>query len=45
MDREKVERAVRLLMEGLDLDLTLEGLRDTPRRVSSMFIDDFFFGT
>jgi len=42
MDREKVEQAVRLMMEGLDLDLTQEGLCDTPRRVSSMFIDDFF---
>ena len=42
MDREKVEQAVRLMMEGLDLDLDLEGFRDTPRRVSSMFIDDFF---
>ena len=42
MDRQKVEQAVRLLMEGLGLDLTQEGLRDTPRRVSSMFIDDFF---
>jgi GTP cyclohydrolase I len=42
MDREKVEQAVRLMMEGLDLDLTEEGLLDTPRRVSSMFIDDFF---
>jgi len=42
MDRQKVEQAVRLLMEGLELDLTKEGLRDTPRRVSSMFIDDFF---
>ena len=42
MDRQKVEQAVRLLMEGLELDLTQEGLRDTPRRVSSMFIDDFF---
>lgn len=42
MDRQKVEQAIRLLMEGLELDLTKEGLRDTPRRVSSMFIDDFF---
>lgn len=42
MDREKVEQAVRLMMEGLDLDLTQEGLRDTPQRVSSMFVDDFF---
>ncbi len=42
MDRQKVEQAVRLLMEGLGLNLNHEGLRDTPRRVSSMFIDDFF---
>ena len=42
MNRQKVEQAVRLMMEGLDLDLTQEGLCDTPRRVSSMFIDDFF---
>jgi len=42
MNREKVEQAVRLMMEGLELDLTQEGLLDTPQRVSSMFIDDFF---
>ncbi len=42
MDREKVEQAVSMMMEGLGLDLSLEGLRDTPRRVTSMFIDDFF---
>lgn len=42
MDAEMVERGVRMMMEGLGLDLNREGLHDTPRRVSSMFIDDFF---
>ena len=42
MDRKKVEQGARLLMEGLDLDLSCEGLRDTPKRIASMFIEDFF---
>jgi len=42
MDREKAEQAVRTMMEALGLDVNLEGLRDTPRRVVSMFTDDFF---
>jgi GTP cyclohydrolase I len=31
-----------MIMEGLGLDLNLESLCDTPRRVTSMFVDDFF---
>ena len=42
MDKSKVEQGVRMMMEGLGLDLELEGLRDTPRRVAAMFADDFF---
>ena len=33
MDSEKIERACRLLLEGIGEDPTREGLRDTPRRV------------
>lgn len=42
MDRDKAEKGIRLMMEGFGLDPELEGLRDTPRRVAGMFIDDFF---
>ena len=42
MDKSKVEQGVRMTMEGLGLDLELERLRDTPRRVAAMFADDFF---
>jgi GTP cyclohydrolase I len=31
-----------MMMEGLALDLECEGLRETPRRIASLFIDEFF---
>ncbi|MHB8840801.1 MAG: GTP cyclohydrolase I FolE [Candidatus Aquicultor sp.] len=37
MDREKIEQGVRLILEGVGEDLNREGLRDTPRRVASMY--------
>ncbi len=37
MDREKIEQGVRLILEGIGEDLEREGLRDTPRRVASMY--------
>lgn len=42
MDRERVEQGVLMMMVGLGLDLECEGLRETPQRVASMFIDEFF---
>jgi GTP cyclohydrolase IA len=36
-DQDKVERAVRLLLEGIGEDLDRDGLRDTPIRVARMY--------
>jgi GTP cyclohydrolase I len=37
VDADKIQRGVRLLLEGLGEDADREGLLDTPRRVSDMF--------
>jgi len=37
VDHDKVERAVRLLLEGLGEDPSREGIVDTPRRVAEMY--------
>lgn len=37
VDREKVEQAVRLLLEGIGEDVEREGLRDTPSRIARMY--------
>ena len=39
VDRQKAEVAVSNLLIALDQDVTSEGLRDTPRRVADMFIE------
>lgn len=36
MDREKIEEAVKLFLEGIGEDVNREGLQDTPRRISAM---------
>lgn len=36
MDRELIERGVRLILEGIGEDVAREGLADTPRRVADM---------
>jgi GTP cyclohydrolase I len=36
MDRQKIERGVRLMLEGLGEDITREGLAKTPERVAKM---------
>ena len=37
IDHEKIEQAVRLLLEGIGEDADREGLRETPRRIARMY--------
>lgn len=37
IDKEKIETAIRLLLEGLGEDINREGLRETPERVARMY--------
>jgi GTP cyclohydrolase I len=37
VDKAKIERAVRLILEGVGDDPDREGVRDTPRRVAQMY--------
>lgn len=37
MDHEKIEKAVRLLLEGIGEDPDREGLRETPSRIARMY--------
>jgi GTP cyclohydrolase I len=41
LDRERVEQAVRLLLEGIGEDPDREGLVETPRRVADMYEEIF----
>ncbi|MHB8761918.1 MAG: GTP cyclohydrolase I FolE [Coriobacteriia bacterium] len=41
MDRERIERGVRLILEGIGEDPAREGLLDTPRRVAEMYEEVF----
>ncbi len=43
VDRKKVEQAVRLLLEGIGENPDRDGIRETPRRVASMY-DEIFSG-
>ncbi len=43
VNREKVEEAVRLLLEGIGEDVEREGLRETPERVARMY-EELFAG-
>jgi GTP cyclohydrolase I len=43
MDKQKIEAAVRLFLEGIGEDTGREGLMDTPRRISAM-CDEIFSG-
>ncbi len=40
-DREKIERGVRLVLEGIGEDPDREGIVDTPRRVAEMYEEIF----
>ena len=44
MDREKIESAVRLILQGIGEDPDREGLRLTPSRVAKMY-EEIFAGT
>lgn len=37
IDKEKIETAVRMLLEGIGEDINREGLRETPQRVARMY--------
>ena len=39
MDRNKIENAVRLLLEGFGEDVNREGLQETPRRVAGYWME------
>ncbi len=41
MDLEKIERAVKMILEAIGEDPGREGLRDTPRRVARMYQEVF----
>lgn len=43
MDKQKAEAAIRQLLRALDRDVKSEGLRDTPKRVAAMFIEQCTF--
>jgi GTP cyclohydrolase IA len=41
VDKEKISRAVEMILEAIGEDLNREGLRDTPRRVANMYAEVF----
>ena len=41
MDREKINTAIRMILEAIGEDPEREGLRDTPRRVADMYEEIF----
>ncbi len=41
MDRSKIEKGVRLILEGIGEDPTRPGLKDTPARVAEMYAEIF----
>jgi GTP cyclohydrolase I len=43
LDKEKIEKAVRLFLEGIGEDVNRDGLKDTPRRVAAM-CEEIFAG-
>ncbi len=43
IDKEAIQRGVRLILKGLGIDLKSEGLKDTPRRMAE-FYEQFFSG-
>lgn len=41
MDKKKIKKAVRLILEAIGEDLNREGLKDTPERVADMYEEIF----
>ncbi len=41
MDKEKIEKGVRLILEGIGEDTARPGLRETPRRVAELYEEIF----
>lgn len=41
MDKAKIEKAIELILEGIGEDKSREGVKDTPRRVASMYEEIF----
>ncbi|MHB0977571.1 MAG: GTP cyclohydrolase I FolE [Candidatus Aquicultorales bacterium] len=41
MDKEKIQKGVRLILEGIGEDLSREGIADTPKRVAEMYGEIF----
>lgn len=41
VDHEKIEKAVKLLLEGIGEDVNREGLKDTPDRIARMYEEIF----
>ena len=41
IDKEKIEKAVELLLEGIGENVNREGLVDTPKRVAKMYEEIF----
>ncbi|HIW21533.1 MAG TPA: GTP cyclohydrolase I FolE [Candidatus Dorea intestinavium] len=40
-DRDKIEKAVHLILEGIGEDTSREGLQDTPKRIAKMYEEIF----
>jgi GTP cyclohydrolase I len=41
MDKKKIEKGVRLMLEGIGEDINRPGIKDTPERVAKMFAEIF----
>ena len=41
VDKDKIEQAVRLLLEGIGEDVSREGLVETPKRIARMYAEIF----
>ncbi|HCC69427.1 MAG TPA: GTP cyclohydrolase I FolE, partial [Nitrospiraceae bacterium] len=41
MDKEKIEKGIRLILEGIGEDLERPGLKNTPRRIAEMYEEIF----
>ena len=44
MDKKKIAKAVKMIIEAIGDDIGREGLRETPRRVADMY-EEIFSGT